>query len=271
MDELVKYDLQINSFSAFESSRDGVWNPPPRCKDYDLLIFTTGAGTCLVNGGKYALSANDVLLLRRGDRIEKAFTAGRMANLFVHFDFLGQDGRPTDPPAAILPPRRPLAVNSTVITHLTHTLMEICFKGEKASATTLLRAILVLLADHQETPVLKFHAAHHRSVVGALVERILNHPEENTSVVALAAEAGISPVQFTRLFRRHTGHPPGEFMVLARVERARLLLSTTSRTLQDIADSLGYSDISYFNRQFARKTGVPPAAYRTGRRPPVPR
>jgi len=72
----------------------------------------------------------------------------------------------------------------------------------------------------------------------------------------------MSAVQFTRRFRRAVGSSPGEFMVLARIEQAKLLLTTTSRDVIEIADSLGYSDQYYFSRQFAQRTGYPPVAYR---------
>lgn len=262
MDELAQYDLRINSGGAFESYKHGVWKPGPLFKDYDLLVFTSGVGTCLINGRECAVSANDVLLIRRGDRVEKAFSAGRMANLFVHFDFLGRDGQPTDPPTAILPPRRPFHVNSLVITHMTQAIMARNWENEHVSALALLRAILLLLAGHQEAPSRDFHARHRERILAEFASRILKDPAPRRSVADLAAEAGMSTVQFTRCFRRHTGHPPGEFMVLARIERARLLLTTTSRTLSDIADALGFSDVHYFTRQFASKTGVPPATYR---------
>ena len=262
MDELAGYGLKINSVSAFESYKHGVWKPGPLFKDYDLLVFTSGVGTCLINGKECTVSANDVLFIRRGDRIEKPFSAGRMANLFVHFDFLGKDGRPTDPPAAALPPRRPFHVNSLVITHMTQALMQKCRKRENASALAILRSVLLLLAEHEEAPARNLHGRHRARIMDEFAKRILENPAPRRSVAGLAAEAGMSTVQFTRCFRKHTGHPPGEFMVLARIERARLLLSTTSRTLSDVADSLGYSDVYFFTRQFTKRTGSPPAAYR---------
>jgi len=261
-EKLAKYDLRINFAGVFESYKDGVWNPPPVLSDYDLLVFTSGVGTIVINGKRHTVSQNDVLLMRRGDRTEEALSSGRISNLLVHFDFLGEDGNLTDPPASVLPPRFPAQMNPVVMAHMTQAVMQKCSRGEPDSAAALLRAILILLAGMEQAKPRDFSVAHRSRLLEDFASRILADPAQQRCVADLAAEAGMSPVQFTRCFREKTGHAPGEFMVLARIERARLLLTTTSRSVADIAFSLGYSDVYYFTRQFTSKTGVPPATYR---------
>jgi AraC-like DNA-binding protein len=51
-----------------------------------------------------------------------------------------------------------------------------------------------------------------------------------------------------------------------RERRARVLLRTTSLTMEEIADRLGYSDVANFSRAFRRWTGEPPGRLRQGRR-----
>jgi len=98
-------EIRINWAGFFESYKQGIWNPPAVLTDYDLLVVTAGTGTCLINGKRHTLTARDVVLLRRGDEIRNPVTAGRLSNLFVHFDFMGGSGRPGDPPFRELPPR----------------------------------------------------------------------------------------------------------------------------------------------------------------------
>jgi AraC-like DNA-binding protein len=67
-----------------------------------------------------------------------------------------------------------------------------------------------------------------------------------------------------RLFRHHHDVTPVEFLIRARVERARALLSATSFSIKQIAAQLGYADTFCFSRQFKKRTGMSPSAFRRG-------
>lgn len=69
----------------------------------------------------------------------------------------------------------------------------------------------------------------------------------------------------TRTLKRHLQEMGTSFQTIVdgvRLEQARLLLSETTKSLDAIAATLGYSDTSNFNRAFKRWTGMTPAAYR---------
>ncbi len=55
---------------------------------------------------------------------------------------------------------------------------------------------------------------------------------------------------------------PIDFINNKRLERAQLLLTTTDKPLQDIAEKVGIPNLSYFSRMFKRKFGIPPAKFR---------
>ncbi len=57
-----------------------------------------------------------------------------------------------------------------------------------------------------------------------------------------------------------------EFVVQARINRGRILLTESSLTVSEIAAALGYDDIYFFSRQFKAKTGVSPTAFREGKK-----
>ena len=65
-----------------------------------------------------------------------------------------------------------------------------------------------------------------------------------------------------RLFRQHHGVTPVEFLIRARVEGARGLLSATGFSIKQIAAQLGYADTFCFSRQFKNRTGMSPSAFR---------
>jgi transcriptional regulator GlxA family with amidase domain len=59
-------------------------------------------------------------------------------------------------------------------------------------------------------------------------------------------------------FTAHTGVPPIRYLIQARVDRARDLLTETNMSVTQVAAMLGYPDIAYFSRQYKRYTGHPP-------------
>jgi AraC family transcriptional regulator len=95
------------------------------------------------------------------------------------------------------------------------------------------------------------------------VEALLRDPSEGPSDIAsIAAEVDIHPVHLARVFRRHYGCSPGEYLRRIRVRRACALLAESRESLAGIAYRTGYSDQSHFTRHFKRAMGVTPGAYR---------
>ncbi|WP_342129628.1 GlxA family transcriptional regulator [Hydrogenophaga sp. OTU3427] len=82
-------------------------------------------------------------------------------------------------------------------------------------------------------------------------------------VLAQAAQAAaVSERTLTRLFRQHLGVTPGQHIQDLRVQRARMWLEGTWRSVDEIAHDCGYGDTSAFCRMFARATGLSPQRYR---------
>jgi AraC-like DNA-binding protein len=65
-----------------------------------------------------------------------------------------------------------------------------------------------------------------------------------------------------RLFRKYHGMTPVEFLIQARMTRARVLLASTDFPIKQIAAQLGYADSFCFSRQFKARTGESPTAFR---------
>jgi AraC family transcriptional regulator len=91
------------------------------------------------------------------------------------------------------------------------------------------------------------------------------HLETDVSLEALARVAAMSPFHFARSFRRAYGMPPHRFLVSMRIDRAKILLATTSLAVSEIAALVGYADPARFRAMFRRNTGLTPSAFRTGR------
>jgi AraC family transcriptional regulator len=95
--------------------------------------------------------------------------------------------------------------------------------------------------------------------VADFIEAGLSEPLD---IPVLAAVAGLSPFHFSRAFRKATGMSPHAYVAARRLSRARLLALGSNLTVDAIAASVGYSNISHFRRIFKAEFGATPAAIR---------
>ncbi|WP_407178141.1 helix-turn-helix transcriptional regulator [Bradyrhizobium sp. STM 3562] len=81
-----------------------------------------------------------------------------------------------------------------------------------------------------------------------------------------AAQAGVSPFHFLRLFSSVLGVTPHQYLVRSRLRHAARLLADEERAVTDIAYDVGFADLSNFVRTFHRAAGVPPLKFRQASR-----
>ena len=82
------------------------------------------------------------------------------------------------------------------------------------------------------------------------------------SIGELSAAEGIHPVHAARMFRRHFGCSPSQFVRARRVQFAADELHRSDAPLSHIAARSGFSDQSHLTREFRRVFGTTPAAFR---------
>jgi YesN/AraC family two-component response regulator len=69
----------------------------------------------------------------------------------------------------------------------------------------------------------------------------------------------------SRQIKRKTGKTYTQLMQDKRMSQAAFLLKNTTRTVDDIALTVGYENISYFHRIFAKTFGKSPKHFRDGK------
>jgi AraC-like DNA-binding protein len=81
-----------------------------------------------------------------------------------------------------------------------------------------------------------------------------------------AAQAGISPFHFLRLFSGVLGVTPHQYLLRSRLRHAARLLADDDRPVTDVAYDVGFGDLSNFVRTFHRAAGVSPRRFREASR-----
>lgn len=189
----------------------------------------------------------------------------------IHFDLLDARGRVIPPAAAPLPPER-LAVRAPRLAdEVTRWIAERALDHRagiplspvlEAAARDLLRGLLIKL-DH-DTPAEPAPAeAGEPAGWRRLTAHIQEHLHDLGGVNKLAAQAGYTRSHFSRLFKSWTGLSPQQYVINARLVLAKELLRGTTLTIAEVAARTGYGDIFQFSKQFKRRTGLTPSAYRS--------
>ncbi len=94
-----------------------------------------------------------------------------------------------------------------------------------------------------------------------LMEREYADPE--LSLAQLAARLEITPNYLSSLFKSQTGNTFSKHLTHIRMYHAKRLLRETNRKIYEIAESIGYTDYTYFSRVFSKTFSVSPHRYRT--------
>ena len=95
----------------------------------------------------------------------------------------------------------------------------------------------------------------------ALVNDELGNAELN--IDALAAKMGIGRSQFYRKIKALTNYSPVELLRKIRLTKAREMLSTTDKSISEIAYEVGFSAPAYFTRVFREMFGESPSEMRS--------
>lgn len=136
-------------------------------------------------------------------------------------------------------------------------------------ATIVQKALRIMLVDDAQKgnapqphpPGLKpaTHPKVRRAIL--LMEQHIGQPLS----LADLAQLEMSVRQLERLFAAETGKSPHAYGRQIRIRMASWLLTSSDRTVADIATSCGFSDASHLGREFRKEFGESPVAYRVAR------
>jgi DNA-binding IclR family transcriptional regulator/AraC-like DNA-binding protein len=99
-------------------------------------------------------------------------------------------------------------------------------------------------------------------VIGMAEQYINEHIDENFDMEQLAKELNVGYTSFRHWFKAIHGIGPAQYHLKQRVDTAKKLLRTSTKTVAFICRTLGYEDQNYFSALFKKKTGMSPMMYR---------
>ncbi|MEG2570295.1 MAG: AraC family transcriptional regulator, partial [Clostridia bacterium] len=75
----------------------------------------------------------------------------------------------------------------------------------------------------------------------------------------ISASVGFSKYYLCRMFKELTGQTVFEYLNFVRCVRAKLLLGTGEYNVSQVAELCGFSNLSYFTKQYKRNVGTLPS------------
>lgn len=99
-------------------------------------------------------------------------------------------------------------------------------------------------------------------IIEAAKAYIEAHPEMQTDVTALCGELGVGRTRLYELFKAETGMGVAAYIRRRKMHRAKKLLKTTTLSIDEIAQAVGFADYNYFSRVYKKTYGKSPKRYR---------
>lgn len=93
-------------------------------------------------------------------------------------------------------------------------------------------------------------------------EYVKENLNKQISLEDVASCAFVSAGYLSTLFKDKTGVNFSDYVIGMRIDRARDLLCTTTKTIAEISEEVGYADYRHFSKVFFKTVGIKPTAYR---------
>ncbi len=243
----------------------------------------TDSGILTFEEGEIPFTAGDVFIIPRHIPHTTCSSKGcksMWSYLFVDFDALAADVFPSGEAygsksvISIGKYMRITAKSDPRLHFLCNTLLEEA-KRNDAEAQQMIRLYsLAMVAELQRRQLESGKPAAKNSKVFPLkpaLEYIHDHFTEPCDTATLANLCHLSQTHFRRLFLSCMGSTPLQFVISTRIYQACILLVNTDDPVLNIAQAVGMSSVSSFNRNFQQVMGMSPRQYRASAHRPSPR
>ena len=283
-----------------QTERTGFWGQSPRVAPSHMLVFVVeGGAVFLFQGETIALQAGEVLYISKGQVYQAKADPGEGCRFyFLHFQPASgvrslspetareeveqfyqalQDGPSQDVSSMPQAPfSRVLLLRKTPCEDLRDEVISLL---EKAVAERdhfslnsrmmisffcgLLFGLLTRLALKTlsgSNPILYDQSTH--PLVQVTLRYIRRHYKEPLTLPLLCHAAGVSPQYLIRVFQKHLGMTPLQYINRLRITYAKDLIRFSHLSLKEIAYDIGLENPHYFSRLFRKLEGMSPMDYK---------
>lgn len=235
----------------------------------EIYLFISGNIEYLVEGSKYSLEENSIMLMRPAEAHTPNILEGEKYERYaINFPLNMVEG--VDAESRLLKAflDRPLGKNNMIPAAAINTslIRQLCdqmfqeYSDEYDRLLTIKTNIMLIL-----NMIYHAHSSQEkgdekpRSLSERMVAYVNNHIFEQISVPDIAGHFYLSTSQLNRLFRQATGASPWEYITKKRLTTAKEKIHSGS-TAQSAAEYCGFKDYSSFYRAYTKYYGCSPTS-----------
>ncbi len=219
---------------------------------YEIELYNEHFGFTYLNGTKYCLKKNDVLIAVPGDVrcSEGCFSCHSFKFVCTDNDYKKMlDEMP-----------KVFSTNVAVkLIPLFNELYKAFLLKHDFECDALIRQICATLY-YPRTYNAKY--AVYVDDINRIVEYVCENISQKLSLEELASLVNLSPSFFHKVFSSIIGTTVGEFIIVRRIEKAKELLLFRELSVDDVAFDCGFSSRAYFDKTFKKRVGVSPVEFR---------
>lgn len=279
---LPRIDWNIRFFGAHKQTVYSDWSMTKEFHHaFEILIVLDGAQETSFDNEQFIIEKDDILLIPPGfEHINKCHSSKSMTYFCAHFDI--------DEPSL----RMKIVKNCDWVytpSNPYHSRLKQCiqkwinifnepdilFSKAKLRAQIVLFELLEVLVDIQpldsdvQTKQSMTTAKYAKEIAEAIKRNFKNRSlgiNENVDytihIQPIIASLGISPNYGLEVFQKIYHISPRKYLSDLKLQEAKILLQQPELSLNEIANRLGYKNLSHFSRQFKRWTGINPSEFR---------
>ncbi|NLB41530.1 MAG: helix-turn-helix transcriptional regulator, partial [Clostridiales bacterium] len=125
------------------------------------------------------------------------------------------------------------------------------------------RIVIQLLRDYNSIfNATRSHKQNPEEVVQKAIDYIETYYSSNITIQNISDAIYISPPHLQKVFLKHVGITPYQYIMDYRHQRAKKLLETTAASIEEIARQCGFVNNAHFSTTFKQKEGMPPLSYK---------
>lgn len=257
--------------SAAVAGMGNVWHYHP---EIELTFFTEGEGIHYIGDDISAFESPELVLL--GSNLPHYWDADTSSGFCIQFSF-----DPTSPLAGLhessdfakllKQAKRGLLFSKNCRADVLP-LVEKCMYADPVERLSLFLQIIHRLSKARSTALSSYipQAANQSKspLIKSAIQYIVEHAtQEDLKLCKVLNHVKMSRATFSRQFQKALGQSYTNFVQSIRLETARRLLTTTDKSITEIAYASGFSNISHFNSLFRTRWNMSPSALRKQTKP----
>ncbi|CAH1207567.1 helix-turn-helix transcriptional regulator [Paenibacillus sp. JJ-223] len=279
---LPRIDWNIRFFGAHKQTVPSHWSMTKEFHHaFEILIVLDGTQETCLEKDRYVIQKNEILLIPPGfEHTNHCISPGSMTYFCAHFDI--------DEPSLrmkimkncdwVYTPDNPYYSRLRSCLQKWIDILEdqeISFSTAKLRAQVILFELLEILVDLQPTnsnvrtnqsmTTAKYAKEIAEAIKWTFKKKCIEtngKVDFTVHIQPIIASLGISPNYGLEVFQKIYQMSPRKYLSELKLQEAKILLQQPELSLNEIANRLGYKNLSHFSRQFKRWTGINPSAFR---------